>query len=310
MLQSILLTLAIALGLAAPADPPSLVLVAAEDEYKSEESLAKLAEDARGKGWKTTLLTAQPDQAAADNIPCLEALDTADAAVIFMRFRKLPKEQVDHIDAFLRRGRPLIGIRTSTHSFAYPKDHPLVAWNDMGKNVLGAPWIRHFGHDSTTDVSITPGAEASPLLAGVEKSFHLRSWLYDLEGKYPPKGAVILLTGQSCDEKGTRVESRAASPVAWTRTSPWGGKVFTTTLGHPEDFANPSFRKLLSNALDWLREDPKKDASPAPGAPAPKPAEDGKSTKTPKSEPKSPPSGTPSITPKPASPTPPATAPR
>ncbi|MCC6425742.1 MAG: ThuA domain-containing protein [Phycisphaerales bacterium] len=232
---------------------PHLVLIAAEDEYKSERSLAQLAEDARAKGWTTTLLTSQPDQSSAENLPGLESLEKADAAVLYMRFRRLPADQVAHIDRYLRSGKPVIGIRTSTHAFAYPEGHPLIAWNNMGRDVLGAPWIRHFGHDSTTDVSIAPGAESSPLLAGVEPAFHVRSWLYDLEGRFPPPGSTILLVGQSCDGAGKRVADRPPSPIAWTRLNEWGGRVFTTTLGHPEDFANPSVQRLLLNALEWTR---------------------------------------------------------
>ncbi|MCG3121684.1 MAG: hypothetical protein GIKADHBN_00052 [Phycisphaerales bacterium] len=238
-------------ALETPAEPPHVVFIAAEDEYKSEKSLALLAEDARAKGWTTTLLTGYPDQSAAESIPGLEALERAELAVIYMRFRKLPAEQVAHLEKYLHRGAPVVGIRTSTHAFAYAKGDPLVAWNHFGRDVLGAPWIRHFGHDSTTDVTVAPGAETSALLGGVEPAFHVRSWLYDLEGKYPPAGSQILLVGQSCDEQGRQVKDRPPSAVAWTRTNAWGGKVFTTTLGHPEDFANASVRKLLVNAMEW-----------------------------------------------------------
>ena len=30
-----------------------------------------------------------------------------------------------------------------------------------------------------------------------------------------------------------------------------GGRVFYTSLGHPEDFAQEEFTHLLRNALDW-----------------------------------------------------------
>lgn len=231
--------------------PLNVVFIAAEDEYRSEVSLAGLQTRVTEWGWKSTLLTSAPNQSAADNIPGLEALDTADLVVMYMRFRTIPLEQVEHIDRYLKRGGPLVGIRTSTHAFAYPKGHSLVAWNDFGKDVLGAPWIRHFGHDSTTDVTIAPGMEQDELLKGVEPAFHVRSWLYDLEDKFPPEGSHILLMGQSCDEAGTPVMSRRTSAVAWTRQSPWGGRVFTTTLGHPEDFENPSVQALLNNAMRW-----------------------------------------------------------
>jgi hypothetical protein len=48
------------------------------------------------------------------------------------------------------------------------------------------------------------------------------------------------------------VAGRAKKPVAWThRAVPGGGRVFYTSLGHPEDFGQKAFRQLLSNAAEW-----------------------------------------------------------
>jgi type 1 glutamine amidotransferase len=231
--------------------PVSVVFIAAEDEYHSEKTLALLEAQARSWGWKTTMRTASPDQSTPDNIPGLDALNEADLAVIYMRFRTLPADQVAHLDRYLSRGGAVVGLRTSTHAFAYPPEHPLAEWNGFGERILGAPWIRHFGHDSTTDVSVAPGAERDPMLVGVERTFHVRSWLYDLDGRFPPPEARVLLLGHSCDELGRPVLDRRVSPVAWTMSSPWNGRVFTTTLGHPEDFQNPSFRTLMQHAMRW-----------------------------------------------------------
>lgn len=248
----LILALLSSLALTACSTPkPSVVFIAAEDEYRSELTLASLANDAQARGWSTTLLTSAPDQTNPSNVPGLEAVDRADLVVVYMRFRTLPADQVAHLDRYLKRGKPIVGLRTSTHAFAYPQGHPLEDWNSFGERILGAPWIRHFGHDSTTDVSHHPDAAKDPLLAGVAPAFHVRSWLYDLEGRFPPPGARVLLMGQSCDAQGRQVPSRRPSPVAWTHQTPWNGRVFMTTLGHPEDFENESFRNLLRNAMGW-----------------------------------------------------------
>jgi type 1 glutamine amidotransferase len=39
-------------------------------------------------------------------------------------------------------------------------------------------------------------------------------------------------------------------PVAWTNTYR-GGRMFYTTLGHPGDFQNEAFRRMLVNAVRW-----------------------------------------------------------
>jgi type 1 glutamine amidotransferase len=41
-------------------------------------------------------------------------------------------------------------------------------------------------------------------------------------------------------------------PVAWTHT--YGSeqaRVFYTSLGHPDDFKNAEFRRLLLNGVEW-----------------------------------------------------------
>ena len=41
------------------------------------------------------------------------------------------------------------------------------------------------------------------------------------------------------------------NPVAWTWKNRAGGRVFTTTLGHPEDFQVAAFQRLVINAIHW-----------------------------------------------------------
>jgi type 1 glutamine amidotransferase len=48
-------------------------------------------------------------------------------------------------------------------------------------------------------------------------------------------------------EKKDAVEN----PVAWTYKTAAGGRVFTTTLGHPEDFRVEAFQRLVVNAVHW-----------------------------------------------------------
>jgi type 1 glutamine amidotransferase len=39
-------------------------------------------------------------------------------------------------------------------------------------------------------------------------------------------------------------------PVAWTHDYR-GARVFYTSLGHPKDFEDEAFRRLLINAIQW-----------------------------------------------------------
>jgi type 1 glutamine amidotransferase len=44
-------------------------------------------------------------------------------------------------------------------------------------------------------------------------------------------------------------------PVAWVNTSQ-NRRVFYTSLGSPEDFANPAFRRLFLNGILWTLDQP------------------------------------------------------
>jgi type 1 glutamine amidotransferase len=233
---------------------PHIVFVIGDHEYSSESTLPALAEELKKRyGFQTTVLKSFPDQDAERDIPGLEALARADLAVFYLRWRQLPREQVEHIRAYVDSGKPVIGFRTTTHAFNYPKGHELEKWNAFGAEVLGSPpgWGNghtHYGHTSSTDVTIVPEAASHPILKGVDKEFHVRSWLYHVVPNYPPASATRLLMGRSVNpEKKDAVEN----PVAWTYKTAAGGRVFTTTLGHPEDFRVEAFQRLVVNAVHW-----------------------------------------------------------
>lgn len=246
MRSAILLTFALAAG-AFAASKPHVVFVTGDDEYKSEITMPALARTLEAEhGMRCTVLYARPTPQTKNNIEGLEALRDADLMVMYLRFRALPDEQLRHILDYAESGRPMVGLRTSTHAFRYPTESPHVELNDgFGKRVWGQRWIRHHGHTSSTHVTIAPGAEGHPILSGVEKEFHARSWLYEvlpLEGDCRP-----LLMGRAVKPEG---KDAGPQPVAWTKTYK-GARVFFTTLGHPEDFDVPSMRRLMVNGIRW-----------------------------------------------------------
>lgn len=206
------------------------------------------------------VLKAYPDQNAEENIPGLEALKDADLAVFYLRWRRLPEEQVKYIDDYLKSGKPVIGLRTTTHAFNYPKGHPLEKWNAFGELALGAPpgWggpagHTHCGHDCSTDVSIIKENAKHPILTGVDPAFHVRSWLYKVLPDYPAKGSTWLMMGKAVNPDKAGFQD---NPVAWTWQTAAGGKVFATTMGHPEDFNVESFQRLMVNAIHWTLDKP------------------------------------------------------
>jgi type 1 glutamine amidotransferase len=234
---------------------PLIVFVTGDHEYSGEATLPFIAAELeKNYGFRTKFLKAFPDHNAEENIPGLEALKEADVAVFFLRWRRLPADQIKFIEDYLKSGKPVVGFRTTTHAFNYPKGHALEKWNSFGELAFNAPpgWggkanHTHYGHKSTTEVSVIAAEEKNPLLTGVE-NFSAKSWLYKVLPDYPSKGSKWLLMGHSINpDKNDAVDN----PVAWTGVNSYGGNFFMTTLGHPEDFNQESFQHLIINAIHW-----------------------------------------------------------
>ncbi len=234
---------------------PLVVFVCGDHEYGGESTLPLIAAELeKNYGFRTKVLKSFPDQNAEKDIPNLEILQEADLAVFFLRWRQLPPEQLAHIDKYLKSGKPIMGFRTSTHAFNFPKGHEYEKWNAFGEFALNAPpgWggkaaHTHYGHKSTTDVSVIEAAKKHPILTGIQPNFHVPSWLYRVLPDYPTKDSEWLLMGKSVNPDKAAIDN----PVAWTGTNSFGAKVFTTTLGHPEDFQVEDFQHLIINAIHW-----------------------------------------------------------
>jgi hypothetical protein len=255
-----------------------IVLISGDEEYRSEEGLPQLAKIlARRHGFKCTVLfaidpkdgTINPN--VRDNIPGLEALQTADLMVIATRFRNLPDEQMRHIVEYVESGRPVIGLRTATHAFDIPagKTYSKYHWRNkewdggFGRQVLGETWVNHHGShgkESTRGV-IAPGAEGHPILHGVHEGniwgpTDVYTVNLPLPGDSKPLVLGQVLAGMSpTDEPVKGKKNDPMMPIAWIKSfTPAEGKsarVFTTTMGASQDLESEGLRRLLVNACYW-----------------------------------------------------------
>jgi type 1 glutamine amidotransferase len=229
-----------------------VVFVTGDDEYRSEITMPMIAAILeRRHGLRTSVAAARPRPQTKDNIEGLEALETADLVVMYTRFRALPDAQLRRILAYVEAGKPLVGLRTTTHAFLYPEGSPHRELNDgFGQRVFGQKWITHHGHRSSTHVAVHAANRTHPVLRGV-RPFRARSWLYHVAPLHG-EGNVVLLDGTSeaSDKAARAAEFPPTQPVAWTRRYK-GARVFFTTLGHPDDFTHEPMRRLVINGILW-----------------------------------------------------------
>lgn len=155
-----------------------IVLIAGDEEYRSEEAMPQLAKIlSTHHGFKCTVLFSQDpekpgivDPNHQTHIPNTEALADADLMIIGTRFRNLADDQMKNVDDFLMAGKPVVGMRTATHAFNVPEgsayehysfnyDGPKTEWkNGFGQLVLGTTWVSHHGwHKQEATRGITLG---------------------------------------------------------------------------------------------------------------------------------------------------------
>jgi hypothetical protein len=253
-----------------PGKGKHIVFLTGDEEYRSEEGLPMLAKMfSRNLGFKCTVLfslapdgTIDPKNGASLSHP--EALDSADAIVMLLRFRHYPDDVRKHFTDALDRGVPIVGLRTSTHAF---NDAPL---GTFGKKVLGETWVNHWGkhkHEATRGI-LEPSAAGNPLLNGVSDLFVTT----DVYEAYPAADAKILVRGQvlagmnPTDPPADYVKKRATDKVeqgindpmmaiAWSREVPnEAGKtnrILCTTMGAAPDLLNEGLRRLVVNGVLW-----------------------------------------------------------
>jgi hypothetical protein len=261
-------------GKEGPGKDKRVVLVAADDEYRSEELIPQLAKIlAVRHGFTCTVLfaidkkdgTINPGQ--RDNIPGLEALKSADLFVLFARFRELPDEQMKHIIDYLDARKPIIGLRTSTHAFDYPGNskspYAKYTWTSreppggFGKSVFGETWVDHFGlHNvQSTRGLVAFGMDRHPIVRAVTDIWG-PSDVYAVTKLPPDSRPVVMgvvLKGMKPDDPP--VPDKHLVPIAWTRTLAGSNgkntRVFATTMGHAGDFQSEGVRRMLVNACYW-----------------------------------------------------------
>ena len=249
-----------------------LVFVASDHEYRAEETLPALARIlAVHHGFDCTVLFGLDQngeiQAGISNIPGLEVLKKADGMVIFTRFLALPPAQMKHIDEYLNRAGPVLGLRTSTHGFNYKNEkdpyykyHFRYTGKDyeagFGHQVLGQSWVGHYGknHQQSTRIDIIPAKKNHPILRGVSK-VHVHAGGYNAEAQ--EDWDILTMAQPLMTMKPNGADDKSKPPMAseWTRhyTGKNGkkGRVFTSLYGASEDILNPGYRRLIINGVYW-----------------------------------------------------------
>lgn len=258
-----------------------IVLIAADQEYRSEQSMpmmAKVLSTHHGfdctvlfgvnyKGDVDPTMPVYPEKGKESefkphHIPGLEHLASADLVIFFTRLLTLPKIENELIVKYIDSGKPFIALRTANHGFRSPLPYKIngkqVNW---GTDVLGGAFMGHHGrwHADSTRGIIVEEQKSHPILSGVSDIWG-NSDVYRIykEGTSLPADCTALVWGQPLmgrqhdDPPNPKLEPL---PVAWIKTwqtsSGKSARVFHSTMGSGHDFQSAGLRKLIVNATYW-----------------------------------------------------------
>ena len=246
---------------------PIVAFVIADNEYHANQTLPQFAHDlllTKGVNCEFALGKPEATGEGVHNIENLQILKDADLAVIFVRRRALPAEQMSLIKEYVKSGKPVLGIRTASHAFDAQKTVPqegeravaatgqapevLAQWPEFDKDILGGNYQGHYGNMKEGIVfSVVPGMENHPIVKGVSPDGFTgpvapSESLYKNRPLRSENIEVLLL--------GT-IRGQPAEPVLWINNLE-KGKVIYTSLGHWDHWKINDFHTLMLNSVGYL----------------------------------------------------------
>ncbi|PHS00311.1 MAG: hypothetical protein COA78_24115 [Blastopirellula sp.] len=263
-------------GANGPGKGKHVVLIAAEQEYRSEQAMPMLARIlSQHHGFDCTVLFSVNEKGEVDptlpapfkdkekqhTIPGLKYLADADCVIWVSRFMHLADDQKQLFHDYFDSGKPLIALRTANHGFwqgkKYMKDDKSVNLRDM----LGGTFMGHHGgwHRESTKGIIVDENKSHSILIGVDDIWGTSDVYRCHSERFPfPEDCKALVLGQpliNLEHDAPANEKKEPLPVGWTKT--WTGnkglpsKIFHFTMGSAEDFENAGVRRLTVNAVYW-----------------------------------------------------------
>ena len=207
--------------------PLRLCMISGSIEYDSEDSLSLFADYVSGEyPIQPTMIVYRTEDDDVSLVP----IDDADVLLVFTRRLNVKGAELDRFKRYCDAGKPIVGVRTASYAFQN--------WLDFDREVLGGSYDLHWDDGPLAAVKFEAAAAGHVLLGGVSE-FASRGSLY--RNTPIADDTELLMTGVTDDH---------SEPVTWTRSNR-GGRVFYTSLGHQQDFREPSFLRLLANAVMW-----------------------------------------------------------
>ena len=246
----------------------TIVLVSGDEEYRTEECMPMLAKILSQKhGFECKVLFAWDNEGKyidpnnQQGVKGWNHLKDADLMLIGTRFRRPSSEEAKHITNFLNAGKPIIGIRTSTHAFnGNGSFGEKISYGQFGPLVMGEGWVNHHGRHKVEGARGIVEAKnaAHPILKGVTDVFG-PSDVYGIR-RLTEKDTILMrgAVTATLEPDSSFVDSKndPMQPLAWlhpyTAPNGKGGTTFCTTMGASVDLVSEDLRRMIVNAAYFL----------------------------------------------------------
>lgn len=261
---------------AGPGFGKHVVLIAAEQEYRSEQALPMLAKVlSEHHGFDCTVLFSVNENGEVDptlpapfkdktlfhKIPGLEHLEKADCLIWMSRFMKLTDDDIQHFHNYFDSGKPIIALRTANHGFMGSQKYRVGERTVSLREMLGGTFMGHHGgwHRESTRGIVVKDQKDHSILRGVTNIWGTTDVYRCHNDRFPfPDDCTSLVLGQpliNLEPDAPANEKKEPLPVAWTKE--WTGnsgkpsRILHFTMGSGEDFANAGVRRLTVNGVYW-----------------------------------------------------------
>ena len=222
---------------------PKILALIAEREYKTRDTVPAFFEKHLKEDYEIAII--QLEDGKHDFKGLEKHLEDADLLFVSVRRRTPTESQMAALRKYIESGKPVLGIRTSSHAFATNKKQMVPAghvnWQSWDADVFGGSYSGHHGNNQATTAMVV--AEHPTTKGLPKKSFATGGSLY--KAKPLAKETTVFLTGKA---EGVEEDQ----PVAWNFRRKDGGLSFYTSLGHVKDFETSQFPLLLKQATKWL----------------------------------------------------------
>lgn len=234
----------------------NVVFISGSNEYVSHITLKEYKREleATYPNVKVTILQANGplnEKNEYSNLDGTDVLKDCDVLLTFVRRTTISGKAIEDIKNYVASGKPLVALRTSSHGFqSWPEFDKEILGGNYNHHYPGEPEKREIGPDGMAyTVGEPTGSPQTVTINSENKSHPVLAGVIDFVSKYSlyktapiASDAKLLLTGKT--EEG-------AEPVAWTREHK-GSKVVYIALGGVQDWKNPIFVRLVTNALFWV----------------------------------------------------------